>query len=72
MALDVVGGRAREAGEGAGAVEHRAPALALEAGGLLREAVRAAVQSTGTAVSAAWVGVEQATAATSSSSVRSV
>ena len=34
--------------------------------------VRAAVQSTGTAASAAWVGVEQASAATSSMSVRSV
>ena len=56
-------GRARppRGGPGARAARRSTPARA-----------RAAPQSTGTAVSAAWVGVEHATAATSSSSVRSV
>ena len=72
VAGDVVGRRAREPRERARALDDRAPALALQPRGERRAArARAAAQSTGTAASAACVGVEQATAATSSISVRS-
>ena len=73
VALDVRGRRAREAGERAGALDDRAPALALQPRGRGRAALAAPRRSrSGTAASAACVGVEHATAATSSISVRSV
>ena len=69
----MVGRRAREPGERAGAVDDRAARPGAPAGRPgARSAARAAAQSTGTAASAACVGVEQETAATSSISVRSV
>ena len=68
----MVGGRARQPRQRPGAVDYRAAALALQPGRepVQRGARLAAVD--GTAASAACVGVEQETAATSSISVRSV
>ena len=61
MAGDVLARRAREVGQRPGAVEDRAAAVAVQPPRARRRArARAARQSTGTAASAACVGVEQA------------
>ena len=72
VAGDMVGGSPGQMGEGPCPGEDGVPAVAVEPPGGPGERDRAARQSTGTATSAAWVGVEQQTAATSSMSVRSV
>jgi hypothetical protein len=72
LAADHGRGDAGEGGEVAGAQQHRAAPVHRQPAGRGGERVAGLPGWSGTAASAAWVGVEQQTAATSSMSVRSV